>query len=292
MKKNKLMSLLLIILFLTGCSNNKKIECSYYEELSSKKIIYDYILNFDSSGKILKNIELSLEMSFNNLEELNKFISDNQNNACKFIMSENFFNMNDLVSCESKKNGNNLVLSIKYKYEEMSKEQKDNLFSDITYDEFKANYETNNFSQDICTFDSNKKIEPVLYNDGIGKIVNKSSNSSADNSNVSDNNSANDISKVINSSANGILMSAETFVVTYMLEHDGEMLTDITFTCDGQMCSTDINGIKEKLDFKGTIPTSGSIYINSNGEASIKEKLIINGFTCAMNNDNVSCKKY
>lgn len=289
--KKWILMLLLIILFLTGCSNNKKIECSYYEEFAEKKNIYNYNFTFDSSGKILQTIELSLEIIFDNQEELSKFMNDNQNNACEFILKENALNMNDLVNCEFEKNGNNLILSIKYKYEEMSIEQKENLFFDITYDEFKTNYETNNFSQDICTFDSNKKIEPVLYNDGIGKIVNKFSDSSADNPNVSDNNSENDISKIISSSANGILMSAETFAVTYMLEHAGEMLTDITFTCDGQMCSTNINGIKEKLDFKGTIPTSGSIYINSNGEASIKENLIINGFTCAMNSDNVSCKK-
>ena len=86
--------------------------------------------------------------------------------------------------------------------------------------------------------------------------------------------------------AYGILKSGENFAIT----HYGEFSDDLIFNCDGESCTTDFNGSIVELDFKGMGPDSGSISVSANGESSIKNTLVINGFKCNMENDVVVCK--
>lgn len=90
-------------------------------------------------------------------------------------------------------------------------------------------------------------------------------------------------------SAYGIIKAAESYVATYMMEHQGDWEGNVTFTCDtnGACKTTD----DVTLDFKGSKPTAGTVTIDANGEAKIGTALKINGFSCSQSGDTVSCEK-
>lgn len=94
-------------------------------------------------------------------------------------------------------------------------------------------------------------------------------------------------------SAYGILKSAESYVATYMMQHQGDWAGTMVFECDGSKCATKpTEGSSEQpipLDFKGTKPKSGAITLDANGEATISTELQINGFYCNQNGDKVTC---
>ena len=102
-------------------------------------------------------------------------------------------------------------------------------------------------------------------------------------------------------SAYGILKAAESYVATYMLDNQGDWMGDVDFVCSSskgcvatvQVPKADNPSEKESkeitLDFKGTKPTAGTVNLSSQGEATIKSALTINGFTCTQSGDKVSC---
>ena len=85
--------------------------------------------------------------------------------------------------------------------------------------------------------------------------------------------------------------AAESFVASYMLEHNGYWVNSATFVCDGSKCSGTVNGKKESLTIRSTVPTSGSIYVDKNGDASIKDYLTFGKYKCVQNKDEITCKK-
>lgn len=93
-------------------------------------------------------------------------------------------------------------------------------------------------------------------------------------------------------SAYGIIKAAESYVATYMMEHDGDWVTkDVTFECKSSGCTATVDTKTVTLDFKGTKPTDGTVKLDANGEAKISTPLKINGFTCSQSGDTVSCEK-
>ena len=96
-------------------------------------------------------------------------------------------------------------------------------------------------------------------------------------------------------SAYGIIKAAESYVATYMMEHQGDWIStgSVDFDCSSDGCKATKVGDESDvvLDFKGTKPSSGTISLNSNGEASIKDKLVINGFNCTSSAGKVTCEK-
>ena len=93
-------------------------------------------------------------------------------------------------------------------------------------------------------------------------------------------------------SAYGIIKAAESYVATYMMENQGDWISeDVDFACTADGCKGTVNTKEVTLDFKGTKPSTGTISLNSNGEASIKDKLVINGFNCTSSAGKVTCEK-
>ena len=89
-------------------------------------------------------------------------------------------------------------------------------------------------------------------------------------------------------SAYGLIKAAESYVATYMMDNQGEWVSSpIIFKCDGSKCESEDE--KATLDFKGTKPSSGSITLGIDGEATISETLKINGFSCNENSDKIVC---
>ena len=92
-------------------------------------------------------------------------------------------------------------------------------------------------------------------------------------------------------SAYGIIKAAESYVATYMMDHQGEWVSeDITFTCTDGTCTADKEITPKTLDFKGTKPSSGAIKLGVDGEATISTDLKINGFTCKENSGKIVCE--
>lgn len=99
-------------------------------------------------------------------------------------------------------------------------------------------------------------------------------------------------------SAYGILKSAETDAMQYMLDNNGNALAaDTTYVCnstDGCVATlgTGSDAKTRTLDFKGTKPTSGNVVLDSQGNATIDSAnpLVINGFTCTKSGDTVTCE--
>ena len=274
MKKVSYISLLLVSLIFTGCSKGKKIECSYYDEVMNQKMTYDYILNFDNSGNKLKTVGISLDFNFNDRQELNEFIGGNDINACTFIIEIMDFDANGLVNCESKISDNNLIVTMKYQYNKLKEEQKKNLFFDMTYSEFKKQYENNNSEEYVCVFDSDKKPNLGLNSNGLDNALDNTSKSSTE------------------TVVYRLIKAAENYVMTYMLDNYGDWSGGITFVCDGNSCTANIDGNEITLNYNGIIPTSGEIYIDDIGDVTIKESLIINGYTCSMTDSyKVECVK-
>ncbi len=277
MKKIKLLNFLLVGLCLTGCGKGKKIECAYYEQDSNFKMSYDYTFNYDKSGNTLKTLELITSVEFDNKEDLDKFVGQANNNICAYFKKTS--NITNNVKCKSKEQDNKISITLVYDYAKLTDNEKDNLF-DYTYDEFKKLYESNNYEQDICVFNSNKKIEPVLKNNGaLGKLNNAKKSAAED-------------------AAYGILKAAEIALMEYMLDNNGEAIpvndpnVGVIFVCSAEKCSYIPNGKEPiSLNFKGTMPTSGEILLDKEGNASIRKPLVINGYKCTMNNDKVECNK-
>lgn len=98
-------------------------------------------------------------------------------------------------------------------------------------------------------------------------------------------------------SAYGILKAAETDAMQYMLDNNGNSLGTYTYTCTSAGCTgpsvgqdsegKDIPG--RTLDFKGTKPTSGTVVLDDQGNATIGTALQINGFSCTKSGDTVTC---
>ena len=88
-------------------------------------------------------------------------------------------------------------------------------------------------------------------------------------------------------SAYGILKSAESYVATYMMDHQGDWAGSVTFTFSDSGVTADPTSAS--LDFKGTKPTAGVVTLDSNGQATITTGLVINGFTCTQSVDTVTC---
>ena len=93
-------------------------------------------------------------------------------------------------------------------------------------------------------------------------------------------------------SAYGILKSAESYVATYMIDNHGDWNASLEFVCDGSTCETKPteSGVKPViLDFKGSKPKEGKVVLDSEGQATITEDLLINGFYCKQTGDTVTC---
>lgn len=278
MKRIKILSFLLIGLCLTGCSKEKKVECAYYEQSEDFKIIYDYTINYDKSGEILKNLEMISTLEFSNKDALNEFVEQADDDICNYFSQT--VNMFDNAKCKSKKEDNKISVTLTYDYAKLTDEEKENLFGNLTYNEVKKSCESSNYEQDICVFDSDKKMDPVLKGDGPLGTLNDAKKSAAEDG------------------AYGVVKSAEAAIATYMLDNNGEMIPandpriGIVFVCHDGKCSYTPNG-KETiyLDFKGTSPTDGEILIDNNWVVSIKKPLVINGYKCTMNNDLIECNK-
>ncbi len=279
MKKMKILSFLLVGLCLTGCGKGKKIECAYYEQSSDFKMTYDYTFNYDKSGDTLKTLELIMDVEFENKEDLDEFIGQANNDVCEFVKGE-LSSMSKNANCKSTEDNNKISITVTYKYDKLTDSEKENLPFNFTYNEFKELYESNTYEQDMCVFDSDKKMDPVLKSDGVLGSLNNSRKSAAEDS------------------AYGILKSAETAEMEYMVTNHGEAIpvndpkVGVVFVCSNGKCSYTPNG-KEPiyLDFKGTSPTDGEVLLDGNLEASIKKPLVINGYKCTMNNDKIECNK-
>ena len=266
----KIIMLGLVLTFLvTGCNDKKIVHCAYYEKLDDSKITYDYLLTYDKNGEKIKTMTITNLFSFSNKSEKNM---DKANSICDKYKLE----VEDLVKCVVKQKDNDVEVTVEIDVESLSKEQLKKIMDfnlDLSYEELKSDYESQGYQQKFCVFDSKEKLEPVLY----------------------ELNNSNDLSDVKPSlskeSIYGILNAAENFYMTYMLENMGDIPGEVDFVCDGKKCATEINGKIKELEFRGTVPTSGSIYLSYDGEASIKDYLVINGYTCAMNNDDVVCEK-
>lgn len=94
----------------------------------------------------------------------------------------------------------------------------------------------------------------------------------------------------------GIVKAAENYVTNFMLENNGTMPSEsLEFICDGSSCnlSTTLTGYNltglDKLDFKGTKPTDGTITISNNGVNIVANNLQINGYSCNYTNGNATC---
>lgn len=91
-------------------------------------------------------------------------------------------------------------------------------------------------------------------------------------------------------SAYGIIKAAESYVATYMMENQGDWITDdVAFTCTESGCTGTVDTKSVTLDFKGTKPKSGVVTLGSDGEAKITTALVINGFSCTQSGDTVDC---
>lgn len=91
-------------------------------------------------------------------------------------------------------------------------------------------------------------------------------------------------------SAYGILKAAETDAMQYMLDNNGNSIGAIAYTCNGTKCAyTPTTGDERVLDFKGTKPTSGTVELDAQGNATIGTALEINGFSCTKSDDTVTC---
>ena len=270
MKKMLFLVSLLIFLFLSGCANKQKIECAYYEENNGKKITYDYVLNFDDKGSILKNIEVFSTYEFQNKMDLERY---SDIDICNMIISDTIDNYNKFINCDSTNYDDKITVNIKYDYEKMDDEQKKLLLGNFTYDEFKDKYQTKNLDKDICSFDSNKDITPILYNDGMIGLLDDYNK------------------KIIEKDVYKIIEIAESYIVEYLLQNNEKWDSNIVFTCNGKKCSTIIDGETENLNLKIVVPTSGELSLSSQG-VKITEPLIIKGYKCTMNkNGEVECNK-
>ena len=273
MKKIKLITLLISILFFTGCNKDKKIECSYNDK-NNPNIDYNYILEFDKSSNFLKKIELSLKKHFSSETDLNNYLNTlNNNDICNYIIDNNYSDIRNLIICNSEKNLNILEINIQYNYDKFTSEQKNNFLGNLTFAEFKKKYKTNS-DETVCEFDSNQKLQPLLYQDNIINAVED----------------ANKVS--VEQSVTAIIESAQNYMIMYMLDSYGVWNDSIIFACDGQTCSANINDEKVDLEFSGMVPTSGEIVLDQNGNAEIKDAIILKGYTCILdNNSNVQCTK-
>ena len=271
MKKIMVLGLLLTFL-VTGCNNNKKVQCAFYEEGDGGKITYDYLITYDKTGEIMKNMKFTTAISFEDSSELNE-ISGQVDSLCDVYETEDF---EDSVKCKAKQKDNSVEVTIELMFEKLSDEQKESFMGtdfEMSYEELKQNYESLGHEQKLCVFNSDEKLEPVLFDGGIlGALTNAKSSAAEDTS-------------------YGILKTAEAYFATYMLENMGNTPGALTFVCDGKKCTAEVDGKTVELEFKGTVPTSGSIYLLEDGHATIKEALVINGYTCTMNDDKVICEK-
>lgn len=110
-------------------------------------------------------------------------------------------------------------------------------------------------------------------------------------------------------SAYGIVKAAESYVASYMMEYQGDWpvksTEEVEFTCTKDGCTLTsssetilkpgdrtLSAELKTLDFKGSKPTAGSVKIDTNGIASIKTALTINGFSCTTQADKtIKCSK-
>ncbi|MBE6144006.1 MAG: prepilin-type N-terminal cleavage/methylation domain-containing protein [Firmicutes bacterium] len=78
--------------------------------------------------------------------------------------------------------------------------------------------------------------------------------------------------------AYSVLNAAELYYAEQLLENPNEAFaaTTFTFTTTG-----DVTTVSPELELKGTMPTSGSVTLTSDGKASISAALEINGFSCS-----------
>lgn len=83
-------------------------------------------------------------------------------------------------------------------------------------------------------------------------------------------------------SAYGVLKAAQNYYGEKLLDTQGSVFDDITFTCNGEECAyQDVEtAAKETLKIKGTIPTSGTILVSSLTGAKIASPLVINSYYC------------
>ena len=271
--KKLFLNIILIItscLIITGCTNNKKIECATYENINNEivnKATYNYYLDFDKTGnKLIKFTIIST------LEFKSKEILEEQTKNVNFC--EEYIEKKDAIKCNTTTENNTITLNIEYDYDKLTKEEKEKLSYEnleLTFDAIKDFYESKKYEQNFCKFKSKQKIEPLLIQQNTIDQINSSQKSLAE------------------TSTNGILMTAQAYFMTYMLENNGNIPGELTFICDGNSCHADINSQTIKLDIKGIIPTSGQIQLNNDGTTSITSPLIINGYSCISNNNNISC---
>lgn len=272
MRNLKVIIIVITVLILTGCGKDKIIECAYYEQNDNLKTTYDYTLIFDSNKENLRNLEIKIEVEANSREVLTEFIATN--NICDTFIDSKGLIETDYIKCLSSEEDKKLVTIVTYDYSKLTKLEKSKLFGSLTFDEAKQQYENNNYEENMCMFDFNKKIDPVLKKGGaIGNLNTAQKNAAID-------------------TTNSILMAAEGYIISYMLENGGAWYGDITFVCDGNGCFANIDGANVKLDYRGMIPTSGELYLTLDGNVIIKKELIINGYICTMDsNGDIECLK-
>lgn len=82
--------------------------------------------------------------------------------------------------------------------------------------------------------------------------------------------------------AYSVLDSAELYYANQLLDHPDEAIfaKEFTFTTDGN----------SELDLQGTKPTAGTVSLDDQGNASIKDYLTINNFRCTQSGTTVSCE--
>lgn len=148
MKKYIMLSVLILILLLTGCGE-KKLTCSYSSSDSyhgSDEIFAKYI--FDKNGKIDKYI-INEKMTYND-----KYLKDNnisidslyeQNKEyCKSMPSSKY------IKCNFNKRGNSLTAVMEYQISKMTKEEIEKLelsdYATLSEKDIKTQFEAQGFT--------------------------------------------------------------------------------------------------------------------------------------------------
>ena len=95
----------------------------------------------------------------------------------------------------------------------------------------------------------------------------------------------------------GIAKAAESYIANFMLKNDGSIPgNDLEFTCSEEGCklTTTLTGYDltnlEKIDFKGTKPSTGTVKISESGKTVTATNLKINGFICSYENEKATCE--
>lgn len=156
----KILLSLLVIFLITGCGQNKQIECNYYYEESGIRVDNSHIIYFDTMDNLQK-IEYMTYIYESAVAELTV------DNWCSYVMQDYSEKVKNIIECSSTQKDGKITVKMTFNPDSFSSDEFDTYFGDMdntkkyNYETIKQTIEKDETKKAMCTLEIDEQAKSI-----------------------------------------------------------------------------------------------------------------------------------